>query len=162
MTKVVILTIAIILTLINFCESKEITTKLNSSISENILRGTISSATSLIFPGLNALVEYDKVTRTVYVKFTQSKYSKIDYSDFWLPWRDNQWVVLQEFKTSSIDTEFVIVESNLRDGSGDVRIVTASPDVDRFGKNPNDNLWIKSSSFYLRKKNSVTWEKIAD
>lgn len=125
-----------------------------------LLNGTISAAKSLVFPGNDVNVNYDENKRLIHVKFVLPISKNINYANMWLPWRDNQWVVLQEFKKADIMVNYVAVETNYLDGSGLVRITHQSKHVDKYAKLPNNDLWLRTGEFYQKGKNETKWSKI--
>lgn len=72
--------------------------KVDIQVDEVLLKGTIEIAESLVFPSDNLKITYNKSTKEVNIKFKTPSSYKVNFSDFYLRWRDNQWVALQEFK----------------------------------------------------------------
>lgn len=136
----------------------------SSSIVEEIdpvlLKGTIEAAKALVFsPNPNEVkLTYDKNTKGVYVKFKTSSIYKVNFSDFYLRWRDNQWVVLQEFKKAKIPVSKITVETNHHDMSGYMKFVHLAEHVDKYAKRPSDELWLRTGTAYQREKETDKWE----
>jgi len=129
-------------------------------IDETLLKGIIESAKSLVFPNKDVEVTYNTTTKEIYIKFKTPSWYKVNYSDFYLRWRDNQWVVLQEFKKANIPVNKVTVETNYVDMSGQLKFIHLAKHVDKYAKLPNDDLWLKTGEVYQKGKNSDKWEKI--
>lgn len=131
----------------------------SGAVDEILVKGTINTAKSLIFPPNE--VKYDRKSKTVHVSFTTPKSYKENLADYYLRWRDNQWVVLQEFKKSGILVARVVVQTNYTDGSGILRFVHSAAHVDKYAKLANDDLWLKTATMHQRTKGSTKWEEVA-
>jgi len=131
-----------------------------SQIDEVLLKGTIEAAESLVFPPNDVRIIYNKNTKEVYVKFKTPSSYKVNYSDFYLRWRDNQRIVLQEFKKAKIPVSKVIVETNYHDMSGQLRITHLAEHIDKYSKKANDELWLRTGEMYQKAKGSDKWEKV--
>lgn len=129
-------------------------------VNQVLLKGTIEACESLIFPSADAKVNYDNETKEVYVVFTTPASYKINYGDFYLRWRDNQWVVLQEFKKAKIKVNQITVETNHHDMSGQVKVTHLPADVDKYAKLPSDDMWLRTGTMYQKSKGSDKWEKV--
>ncbi len=127
-----------------------------------LIHGTISYVTDLIVPPYDVKITYDKKTRSVYVKFrTPVPYKyKYDYSDVWDRWRFNQWIVLQEFKKAKIPVSEVTVETNHDDGSGIMKITHSAEHIEKYAKLADENLWLRTGTFYQKEIGSDKWERI--
>ena len=129
-------------------------------VDEILLKGTIEAAESLVFPPNDVKVTYNVDTKEVYVKFKTPSSYKINYSDFYLRWRDNQWVVLQEFKRAEISVKKVTVETNHHDMSGHMKFIHSAEHIDKYAKKPSDEMWLRTGEIYQRSKGSEKWEKV--
>ena len=137
-----------------------ITNSYSKQVDEALLKGTIEAAKSLVFPPHDVKVSYNKDTKAVYVKFRTPSSYKVNFADFYLRWRDNQWVVLQEFKKAEIPVNKVTVETNYQDMSGQLKFIHSAEHVDKYAKNPSDELWIRTGNAYQKAKGSDKWEKV--
>ena len=129
-------------------------------IDEVLLKGTIEAAESLVSPPHDVRISFNKDTKEIYVKFKTPSSYKINYADFWGRWRDNQWIVLQEFKRSKISVSKITVETNYRDMSAQVKFIHLANHVDKYAKSSTDDLWLKTASVYQKSKKSNLWEKL--
>jgi len=134
----------------------------NSSfqIDETLLKGTIEAAESLVFPPNDVKITYNKNTKEVYIKFKTHSSYKVNYSDFYSRWRDNQWVVLQEFKRAKIPVNKVTVETNYHDKSGQLRVSHLAKHIDKYAKRASDDLWLRTGEMYQKGTRSEKWEKV--
>jgi len=128
-------------------------------VPRELIQGTIESAESLVFPHKNVKVSYNGQDRSVYVKFTTPRDYKVVWADYWLRWRDNQWVVLQEFKQADISVSKITVETNHHDGSAQVRVITEAKFVDKYAKKADPELWRRVTTIYQKGKD-LKWTKI--
>ncbi len=129
-------------------------------VDETLLAGTIKAAQDLVYPNQAVKITYNQKARSVHIRFTTLRSYKVNYADFYLRWRDNQWVVLQEFKKAKIPVNRVTVQTNYRDGSAVLRVTHAAAHVDKYAKLPSDDLWLRTGTSYSRKKVSTKWEKV--
>ncbi len=129
-------------------------------INEVLLKGTIEASRSLVAPSTDATVTYNQETKELYVKFTTPSWYKVNYGNFYLRWRVNQWVVLQEFIKAGIPVAKVTVETNYDDGSGQLRFTHLSEHVLKYAKLPNDDLWLRTGTGSQKSKGSDIWEKV--
>ncbi|MCD4652761.1 toll/interleukin-1 receptor domain-containing protein [bacterium] len=129
-------------------------------LDEVLLQGTINSSKSLVFPNNNAAISYDQESQEIYVSFTTPRSYKVNSANFYLRWRDNQWVVLQEFNKSSIKVSKITVETNHHDGSGLLKISHAALHVDKFAKLANDDRWLKTATSFQKTSDSNDWKKL--
>ncbi len=125
-----------------------------------LLNGTIEAAKSLVFPNYDVQITYDKNTSVVYVKFRTPASYKVNYSNFYERWSDNQWVVLQEFKRAEIPVSKVTVETNHNDMSGLLKMTTSAKHIDKYAKRASDDLWLRTSVSYQKAKGSKVWKKL--
>ena len=125
-----------------------------------LLDRSVETVESLIYPRNNVEVVYDERTKEVYVKFTTPASYRVDYTDFYSRWRDNQWVVLQEFKKAEIPVEKVTVETNYPDMSGVLKITNSAKHIDEYAKLSNDDLWLRTATCYQKYKDSNEWKKL--
>lgn len=131
-----------------------------SSEDDVLLSGTIEAAEGLIFPSNDASVSYDEEAQVITVRFKTPDSYKVDYSNFWQRWRDNQWVTLQEFKKASLPVRQVVVITDYVDGSADVKAATSAQHVDQYAKNASDELWLRTTTMHQRSSGTDEWEKI--
>jgi len=131
-----------------------------AEIDQVLLDGTIERVKSLVGPGYDVHVSYNKKKRLVYVKFRAPTPKKINYARIWETWRDNQWVALQMFKKANIPVDYVTVETNYPDGSAIVRVTHLAKHIDKYGKRFNDDLWHRTGKFYQKTKGDTEWHKI--
>jgi hypothetical protein len=129
-------------------------------VDDILVAGTIKAAKGLVYPNQDVKITYSKKVRSVHVRFTTPKSYKVKYADFYLRWRDNQWVVLQEFKKAGISVVRVTVDTNFHDGSAVLRAVHSATHVDRYAKRPNDDMWLRTGTLYSRSKDSTKWVKL--
>jgi len=129
-------------------------------IDEVLLKGTIETAESRVSPPYNVRISYNKDSKAVYVKFKTPSSYKINFADFYRRWRDNQWIVLQEFKKAEIPVNKVTIETNHHDMSGQMKFVHLAEHVDKYAKKPSDELWIRTGTAYQKAKGSDKWEKV--
>ena len=125
-----------------------------------LLNRSIEASESLVFPQNDVEVVYDEETKEVYVKFTTPASYKVNYADFYSRWRDNQWVVLQEFQKAEIPVEKVTVETNYPDMSGVLKISNSAEHIDEYAKSSNDDLWLRTATCYQKSKDSNEWKKL--
>lgn len=130
------------------------------NIDRVLLAGTIKAAESLVFPSNKAKVSYNASAQHAHVSFTTPANYKRNLGDFFQRWRDNQWVVLQEFKRSNIRVKNVTVETNYVDGSGILRITHHAKHIDEYAKLPDDDLWLRTAESYQKRKGSIEWERV--
>lgn len=132
-----------------------------ASSDDALLAGTIEAAEELVFPPYDASVTYDPTSKVVTVRFTTPASYKIDYANFWLRWRDNQWTVLQQFKEASIPVDKVVVITNYHDqAASEVRAETSAESIDRYARSTSDELWLRTTTMHQRVKGEVEWSKI--
>ena len=131
-----------------------------TQIDEILLKGTIEVAESLVFPSNDVKITFNKNTKEVYVKFKTPSSYKVNYSDFYLRWRNNQWIALQEFKKAKIPVSTVIVETNHHDMSGHMKFTHSAEHVDKYAKRPSDEMWLRTGEIYQKSKDSDKWEKV--
>jgi len=129
-------------------------------IDEVLLKGTIEVAESLVFPPNDVKITYNKSTKEVYVKFKTLSSYKVNFSDFYLRWRDNQWIVLQEFKKAKIPVSTVTVETNHYDMSGHMKFIHSAEHIDKYAKRSSDEMWLRTGEIYQKSKGSDKWEKV--
>ena len=125
-----------------------------------LLQGTIEAAESLVVPAEDVKVSYDAKTKTIHISFTTPPTYPVNYANYYLRWRDNQWVVLQTFKKANIPVDRVTVVTNYVDGSGLMRVTHLATHVDKYAKQPNDDLWLRTGISYQKLKESSNWEKV--
>jgi len=140
--------------------SLPIFTKPAYCIDKILLDTSIESAESLVFPNNDAEVVYNEEIKEVYIKFTTPASYRVNYVDFYSRWRDNQWVVLQEFKKAKIPVEKVTVETNYPDMSGVLKISNSAEHIDEYAKSSNDDLWLRTATCYQKSKDSNEWKKL--
>ena len=127
---------------------------------EALLKGTIKAAEALVFPPNAVKIAFNKNTKEIYVKFKTPTSYKLNFSDFYLRWRDNQWIVLQEFKKAKIQVNMVTVETNHHDMSGHMKFTHSAEHADKYAKKPSDDMWLRTGEIYQRSKDSDKWEKV--
>lgn len=143
-----------------FPTNREIVKKTSDygDIDEALLKRTLDTVTSLIFPPHDVDVFYHKDSNVVYIKFkTPFTYN---YGNFYERFRNNQWVALQAFKKANIHVEKITVETNHHDNSGILRITNMAEHVDKYAKLPNDDLWLKTAAAYQKGKGDNNWVRI--
>ncbi len=133
---------------------------LSGQSDDPVLAGTIKASEALVFPHNDVNITYDKSKREVYIKFTTPSSYKVNYSDFYLRWRDNQWVVLKEFGKARIPVDIVTVETNHDDMSGQMKITSKSEYIAKYAKLPNDEMWLRTASAYQKDKGSDKWVSV--
>lgn len=140
-------------------DDNETTEPINDDV---LIKGTIAYAKDLVVPPYDVQISYDKDKKSVYIKFkTPLPYKlKDDFSDIHDRWRNNQWVVLQEFKKAHIPVANVTVETNLHDMSGIMKVTHSAEHIDKYEKLADDNMWLRTATIYIREIGSDKWERI--
>ncbi len=101
--------------------------------------------------------------KLVYIKFrTPSLYRlRADFDDIWDRWRNNQWVVLHEFRKAKISVDVITVEINHHDMSGLVRVTHNAEHIDKYATLADDNLWLRKATVYQNNiQGTGEWVKV--
>ena len=120
----------------------------------------LGTANARVGPAVGREVSFDTGTRTLTVEFTTPSDFEVDFTDFWLRWRRNQWVAWKTFDDAGVPVDVVVVETNHTDGSGRVRVRSSAAVVERLAMQASDAAWRAQSEFSQWVTGSSGWEPV--